>query len=1396
MNDTSEKVGSEPNTELATNSTQLRALAKYVSRVLLSRLTQIKGDIAAEKVQYPASVLFADVSGFTKLTESLTDQYGSDQAIGAEHLTFMLSEYFDRLIEVVHAHGGDVIKFAGDALLILFPCEEQTMALQRGSSCGVKMQVVARDIAQEIYRDQGIELSLKVAISYGDIAGMMLGGVFNRWEYAVISEAIVEVGRIGDMAHSHDVLISKKNFSILAAEGKSGLQGETKTDNIVNILAVPGWDLQYIPEDNPIELDAALGSKICSFIPAAVVSRIMAGQTDSRLLGELRRISVLFINLPHFAADISVGGAQQLVSTIQEACYTQRGSIDKLSCDDKGVSVIAGFGIPPMSAEDDPVRAVKAALTIISLLDKLGLTASIGVASGPVYCGTLGIRYRQEYTMMGDGVNTAARLMQKAENNILCDETTMQACSADIVFDAGTAFTLKGKSQPVRAFQPLSLKEAEQHEDTNIVGRQVERKTLGDELDFLAPGKAARIVIVEGEAGIGKTALVQAFCQDLPASLSSYCYRCSANTVKIAFYGVWRSLLYQCLSLEELDKSEDIESALRAMLEEHDLSTLTDLLCLLNNILGLGFEETSLTQQMHSEVRAENTHRLIHGMLAKVSEKQSLIFIIDDAHWMDSASWQLLSSLQYQLSNCLFVIMLRPFPQEAPPSYKQIRSQDSNEYIGLGRFSVQEIADLVAQSLRVRKLPDTIAALIMQHAEGHPLFSELLTKDLIERDILRVVEGECCFTPGISSSMDIEMPSSIEGAITSQLERLTLRQQLALKTASVIGRSFTVEELEFIYPVQQERGELPDELESLSEQGVTQELKPRFAYQFKQVAALRIAYDLMLYSQRKKLHEQMANWLERKPPAELGQHHASLAHHWRQAENFEKAIYYLGQAALQAEAVFANNEVISFIDKLLQLVDEKQLDITPLSYARWLSMLGQSYMNLGKYQDAEVCWRRALLKLGLRLPKSDIALVWRGLGAIVSQITLRHAPGLLPKVSEARREDFATISEILERLFMAYFFMESTPGMLYTSFAAANHGERTGKQSAVLARCYSSLAGALAVVPLPALADYYARRGSEVAEAVKDAPALSWVYLINGTYQIGLGRWHSVEENFNKAMVLAERLGDQRRWEEAAAAHCLAGFLGGRIQPMTQSGHLYQLIYESGLSRGVVQIQAWGLCVWSFALIFRGCLGEARPLVLQLQELMSSSPKDFDLINQVEVISASALVALHEDDIEKAASWVERGVDLVKLWRRPSSFRVLMCSYFLCEASIRLYGRSKGAGGNEHLQWVRTLLRNMDRCVGVFPVIKSRELLLKGWLARLMDNAALALKHWSKSMALAIDSDMKYDIALLNLALSDLELTSPTTLVLKSSDELQILLQELTIEQSDYHRDWGRHIAR
>jgi class 3 adenylate cyclase len=237
-----------------------------------------------------------------------------------------------------------------------------------------------------------------------------------------------------------------------------------------------------------------------------VTARLAAGQ--SAWVSELRSVSVLFLRLPGLddISSATLEQAQQLVGVVQEALYEYEGSLNKVGVDDKGATLVAAFGLPPVAHEDDPVRAVQAALGIQARLRRRGLRPALGLATGRVFCGSVGSARRREYTMIGGVVNLAARLMQAADDELLCDAATRQATQAKLAFEAMAPRWLKGWPEPVVVFRPhgQSLARARSR---SLVGRVREQDLLAERLIGLRQGRGGT-VLGEGEAGIGKSRLI------------------------------------------------------------------------------------------------------------------------------------------------------------------------------------------------------------------------------------------------------------------------------------------------------------------------------------------------------------------------------------------------------------------------------------------------------------------------------------------------------------------------------------------------------------------------------------------------------------------------------------------------------------------------------------------------------------------------------------------------------------------------------------------------------------------------------------------------------------------------------------------------------------------------
>jgi class 3 adenylate cyclase len=386
-------------------------LSSYVPAVVQRLVADLDGPIEEPRLEpIPGALLFADVSGFTALTERLA----AAGAAGTETLTRVLNDYFGGLIARIAHHRGDVLKFAGDALVVSFPEEDggAADAVLRAGACALDIQSALAGHRS----DEGIPLSLKLAVSSGRVACAYLGGVWGRWEMIVVGPPLSAAGQAADHCEPGAVVLSPEAWR-LAEDQCTGVpigDGAVRLERVDHPPAPP-------PQQS-VELSETAARAAWTFLPGAIRARLQAGQ--GHWLAELRRITVIFARLPGHAGDVSLEKSQQLMTRLQRLVYSVEGSVNKISADDKGLSFVAVLGMPPLAHEDDPRRSVRLALAMASAMTDSGFAPWIGVATGRAFCGVVSSELRCEYTMLGDVVNLAARLMVASNGGVLCDAAT------------------------------------------------------------------------------------------------------------------------------------------------------------------------------------------------------------------------------------------------------------------------------------------------------------------------------------------------------------------------------------------------------------------------------------------------------------------------------------------------------------------------------------------------------------------------------------------------------------------------------------------------------------------------------------------------------------------------------------------------------------------------------------------------------------------------------------------------------------------------------------------------------------------------------------------------------------------------------------------------------------
>lgn len=412
------------------------------------------------------------------------------------------------------------------------------------------------------------------------------------------------------------------------------------------------------------------------------------------------------------------------------------------------------------------------------------------------------------------------------------------------------------------------------------------------------------------------------------------CFLAAGDAVEqAAIYFPWRAVFAQLLQLDTLpnDPSMWREQVLSWLESSADEPELLQFAPLLNAVLSLNLPENPQIASMTGRARAEATRDLLIRIIRRTARAVPLVIVIEDAHWLDSASWALLERASLLDVPLLLVIATRPIGAP-PPEFERIRSSPKTQLLVLEPLPAADVSSLVEQRLGVHSLSPPVLDLICERAEGNPFFSEELAFALRDAGVILLHGDAYELAPNVPDLRTLQFPDTVEGVVTSRIDRLTPSQQLAIKVASVIGRIFAFRVLCDIHPVRDDTTQLENDLEALARLDLTpiEATDPELTYIFKHVITQQVAYNLMLFAQRQALHRAVAEWYERTFSHDLAPYYTLLSFHWGNAVKEEsadqgvvlKAIDYLRKAGKQDVQGNANKEAVGFLTHALELVNQ------------------------------------------------------------------------------------------------------------------------------------------------------------------------------------------------------------------------------------------------------------------------------------------------------------------------------------------------------------------------------------------------------------------------------------------------------------------------------------------
>lgn len=1275
--------------------------------------------------RFEGAVLFADISGFTMLTEQLT----AEGAAGTEELIQLLNGCFSDLIELVHAHGGDVVKFAGDALIALWPTgplapddADLTMVGLRAAACGLAMQEALSGRAM----GDGARLSLRIAMGVGEIALVHGGGQGGRWEFFVAGEPLVQISRLQRHVVPGELRLTAAAWDRLRGHGHGVPQAEggVRLEALDAPPAAPAFPAPVFPPDMEETLEA--------WLPRAVRARLLAGQTD--WLAELRRVTVVFVNVPELNQRATLERAQQLIGTLQEAVERFGGSINKLSVDEKGVSMLAAFGLPPRSHADDPWRALQAALVLRKELAALGAATGIGMASGRVFCGEVGNSRRREYTVIGDPVNLAARLMQLAAGDLLCDAETMLLLQHRYQFESLAPSTMKGKTSPVLAFRPKAEQVMPAAVSTELIGRQHEKALLFQALEALRDTGKGAAFLIEGEVGLGKSQVLAAAIAHA-GTLDLAVLQGEGDSVGRAVpYHAWTPIFKPILGLGEATVAPALSDALDRELGAGRLAPL------LAPVLGLELPETPETEQMHGQVRADNTQDLLLTLLEREAERHPLVIALEDLHWLDSASLSLLRGACQREIPIVWLLTARPAGE--PDAGDAIRELNAVTRLELGPLPPAEAKTLACRCLGVKDLPPLVESFLFEMAEGHPFFTEELAYAVRDAGFLVIADGTCRLAEEISTLSALDLPTTIEGLITSRVDRLTESQQLSLKVASIIGRVFATRTLRDVHPIAADRPRLAGHLRDLTTLGLTvQEASdPDETYAFRHVVTQSVTYNMLLNSQREQLHREVAAWYEEAHAGALAPYYPLLAHHWERGGDAGKAIAYLSKAGEQALRGGAYQEALATYQRMLSLSEKAPAGAR--EKGSWHHGLGQAYLGLGRLSESDHHLRIAAEALGVPVPTGVLRQVLGLLREIGIQAWHRLGPGArAERPMSARRgspSEAVEQARLYQQLSLVHYFAGETLPIVFDCFRALNLAERARAQREQ-AGALADMAVLMGVVPAHGLAQAYARRAMQALEGVEDLTVRAQVLTRTSLYAMGIGHWENVRSALREAMALSERLGDRRMYGESLVVLALSYRYAGDF---AEAIGLYEQLFDKAKRQSNEQEASWSLNGKGMILLRQGEVAAAALCFDEADRLVAANRDETERLN---TLSQRALIYLSRG--QRSDAWEAAQELLAMIAKKPPiAPHALDGLSGTAEVCLGLWEQAAG-DGTRYREAARQACRALARFATLFPMAEPRAWLWRGEVMWRDGRHGQARRAWERSERLARGLAMTFDAA-------------------------------------------------
>jgi class 3 adenylate cyclase/predicted ATPase len=688
-------------------------------------------------------------------------------------------------------------------------------------------------------------------------------------------------------------------------------------------------------------------------------SRIPQAQVPQRTVdprapeAERRQLTVLFCDLVDstvLAGQLDPEEWREVVRAYQHTCAAVIARYDGHIAQYLGDGLLVYFGYP-LAHEDDAQRAVRAGLGMVEAVGQLNtrleqkcgvqLAVRLGIHTGLVVVGEIGGGARREQLALGETPNVAARLQgMAAPNTVVISAATVPLLGGFFTCQSVGTHLLKGLPQPIEIYQVRSESTARSRLEaagstglTPLVGREQEAGLLRERWAQVKEG-LGQVVLLSGEAGIGKSRLVQVLTEQVAAEPQAWLTpcQCSPYYQNTALYPMIDLLERVALRFEREEAPPQKLRKLEGFLVQYGLP-LAEAVPLFAALLSLPLSADYAPLTISPEQQKHKTLHALLMILLRIAAQQPVLLVMEDLHWVDPSTLELLSLLVDRGPTARILALFTFRPDFSPPG----TGRSHLTQMRLHRLTRPQAAEIIRRVAHGKALPPEVVAQVVAKTDGVPLFVEELTKMVLESGLLQEREERYALTGPLPA---LAIPATLHDSLMARLDRLATVKAIA-QLGATLGREFSYELLQAVSPWNEEtlqRGlHQLVEAEFLYQQGLPQQA----TYLFKHALIQEAAYQSLLRSTRQRHHQHIAQVLEAHFPETAETQPELLAHHYTQAGRTEQAVHYWQRAGQYAGDRSAHLEAVSHLTTGIELL--KTLPETPARTQRSLTL----YIALG-----------------------------------------------------------------------------------------------------------------------------------------------------------------------------------------------------------------------------------------------------------------------------------------------------------------------------------------------------------------------------------------------------------------------------------------------------------------